>query len=126
MTATDPGTVDAGELRRLLRELSGDLRSRRRFVQSYVEMWPTRLARLGAAIQDGDAEETKVVLLSIRSSSVMLGVIGVAALASTGLRAIEEQDHARVLETRNALEDIGERSCQRLVHLEAAEALQGR
>jgi len=124
--ATDPGTVDAGELRRLLRELSGDLRSRRRFVQTYVEMWPTRLARLTAAIDDGDRDETKVVLLSIRSSSVMLGVIGVAALASAGLRALETDDLVRIVETRNGLEEIGERSCERLVELEAAEALHGR
>lgn len=123
---TDPGTVDAGELRRLLRELSGDLRSRRRFVETYVEMWPSRLERLGAAIADGDDEETRVVLLSIRSSSVMLGVIGVAALASTGLRALDEHDRSRVVEVRDALEDIGARSCERLLELEASEALQGR
>ncbi|MGK9148699.1 hypothetical protein KXS11_13810 [Plantibacter flavus] len=124
--ATDPGTVDAGELRRLLRELSGDLRSRRRFVETYVEMWPTRLARLTAAIEDGDLDEAKVVLLSIRSSSVMLGVIGVAALASTGVRALDDHHLARVVDTRDALEEIGERSCERLLELEAAEALQGR
>lgn len=125
MTA-DPGTVDAGELRRLLRELSGDLRSRRRFVETYVEMWPSRLERMGAAIADGDDDETRVVLLSIRSSSVMLGVIGVAALASTGIRALDEHDRSRVVEVRDALEDIGQRSCERLLELEAAEARQGR
>lgn len=124
--ATDPGTVDAGELRRLLRELSGDLRSRRRFVETYVEMWPSRLERMGAAIADGDDDETRVVLLSIRSSSVMLGVIGVAALASTGIRALDEHDRSRVVEVRDALEDIGQRSCERLLELEAAEARQGR
>lgn len=124
--ATDPGTVDAGELRRLLRELSGDLRSRRRFVETYVEMWPSRLSRLGAAIADEDDDETRVVLLSIRSSSVMLGVIGVAALASTGLRALDEHDRARVLDVQGGLEEIGARSCERLLELEAAEALQGR
>lgn len=124
--AVDPGTVDAGELHRLLRELSGDLRSRRRFVLSYVEMWPTRLARLTAAIKDADLDETTVVLLSIRSSSVMLGVVGVAALADDALRALESHQLARVVEARDGLERIGAHSCDRLIELEASEALQGR
>ena len=81
--------VSADELRRLLRELSGDLLSRRRFVRTYVEMWPTRLGRLTAAIATADLEETKVVLFSIRSSSVMLGVTGLAELAAQGLAAVD-------------------------------------
>lgn len=122
MTSPDPGTVDADELRRLLRELSGDLRSRRRFVQTYVEMWPTRLARLGAALDAHDTDESKVVLLSIRSSSVMLGVIGVAGLASAGLQAIElgRLERARAIHT--ALQEVGRRSCERLLELDAADA----
>lgn len=122
MTSPDPGTVDAGELRRLLRELSGDLRSRRRFVQTYVEMWPTRLARLEAALDAEDPDEAKIVLLSIRSSSVMLGVVGVAGLSSVGLRAIEEHDLGRAREIHTALEAIGRHSCDRLLELDAADA----
>lgn len=122
MTSPDQGTVDAEELRRLLRELSGDLRSRRRFVQTYVEMWPTRLARLGAALNDHDTEESKVVLLSMRSSSVMLGVIGVAGLASAGLRAIELGRLDRAREIHTALHEVGRRSCERLLELDAADA----
>ncbi|MBF4566830.1 hypothetical protein [Plantibacter sp. VKM Ac-2876] len=122
MTSPDPGTVDADELRRLLRELSGDLRSRRRFVQTYVEMWPTRLARLGAALDAHDVDESKVVLLSIRSSSVMLGVIGVAGLASAGLQAIELGQLERAREIHTALQEAGRRSCERLLELDAADA----
>ena len=122
MTSPDPGTVDADELRRLLRELSGDLRSRRRFVQTYVEMWPTRLARLGAALDAHDTDESKVVLLSIRSSSVMLGVIGVAGLASAGLQAIELGRLERAREIHTALQEVGCRSCERLLELDAADA----
>ncbi|WP_138944670.1 Hpt domain-containing protein [Plantibacter sp. M259] len=122
MTSPDPGTVDADELRRLLRELSGDLRSRRRFVQTYVEMWPTRLARLGAALDADDPDESKVVLLSIRSSSVMLGVVGVAGLASAGLRALELGRLDRVREIHTALQEVGRRSCERLLELDAADA----
>jgi HPt (histidine-containing phosphotransfer) domain-containing protein len=122
VTSPDPGTVDADELRRLLRELSGDLRSRRRFVQTYVEMWPTRLARLGAALDAGDTEESKVVLLSIRSSSVMLGVVGVAGLASAGLQAIELGRLERARELHTALQEVGLRSCERLLELDAADA----
>ncbi|WP_314140300.1 hypothetical protein [uncultured Plantibacter sp.] len=122
MTSPDPGTVDADELRRLLRELSGDLRSRRRFVQTYVEMWPIRLARLRAALDADDADEAKVVLLSIRSSSVMLGVIGVSGLASAGLRAIEQGQFERAREIHGALDEAGRRSCDRLLELDAADA----
>ena len=122
MTSPDPGTVDADELRRLLRELSGDLRSRRRFVQTYVEMWPTRLARLEAALDHDDVDESKVVLLSIRSSSVMLGAVGVAGLASAGLRAVEMGDLAHAREISAALEEMGRRSCERLLELDAADA----
>ncbi|AZH84232.1 Hpt domain-containing protein [Plantibacter sp. PA-3-X8] len=122
MTSPDPGTVDADELRRLLRELSGDLRSRRRFVQTYVEMWPTRLARLGAALDADDTDESKVVLLSIRSSSVMLGVIGVAGLASAGLQAIELGRLERAREIHASLQEVGRRSCERLLELDAADA----
>ncbi|WP_285025773.1 hypothetical protein [Plantibacter sp. ME-Dv--P-122b] len=122
MTSPDQGTVDAEELRRLLRELSGDLRSRRRFVQTYVEMWPTRLARLGAALDAHDTDESKVVLLSMRSSSVMLGVIGVAGLASAGLRAIELGRLDRAREIHAALHEVGRRSCERLLELDAADA----
>jgi hypothetical protein len=118
---SDPGTVDAGELRRLLRELSGDLRSRRRFVHTYVEMWPTRLSRLEAALEAEDLDEAKVVLLSIRSSSVMLGVIGVSALASAGLRAVEQADLERAADIRAALVELGEPSCERLLELDAAD-----
>lgn len=121
MTSPDPGTVDADELRRLLRELSGDLRSRRRFVQTYVEMWPVRLARLRAALDADDADEAKVVLLSIRSSSVMLGVIGVSGLASAGLRAIELGQFERAREIHGALDEVGRRSCDRLLELDAAD-----
>jgi len=122
VTSPDPGTVDADELRRLLRELSGDLRSRRRFVQTYVEMWPVRLARLRAALDADDADEAKVVLLSIRSSSVMLGVIGVSGLASAGLRAIELGQFERAREIHGALDEVGRRSCDRLLELDAADA----
>lgn len=121
MTSPDPGTVDADELRRLLRELSGDLRSRRRFVQTYVEMWPIRLARLRAALDADDVDEAKVVLLSIRSSSVMLGVIGVSGLASAGLRAIELGQFERAREIHGALDEVGRRSCDRLLELDAAD-----
>lgn len=122
MTSPDPGTVDAGELRRLLRELSGDLRSRHRFVQTYVEMWPTRLGRLKAALDAEDTNEAKVVLLSIRSSSVMLGVVGVAGLSSAGLRALTEGDLGRAREISASLEEMGRGSCERLLELDAADA----
>ncbi|MGG7463787.1 MULTISPECIES: hypothetical protein [unclassified Plantibacter] len=118
--------VSADELRRLLRELSGDLLSRRRFVRTYVEMWPTRLARLTAAIATADLEETKVVLFSIRSSSVMLGVTGLAELAAEGLAAVDRQDLAGCARVRDELAIAGDVSCARLLELEAAESMAGR
>ncbi|MFZ4895882.1 hypothetical protein ACL9RL_15680 [Plantibacter sp. Mn2098] len=118
--------VSADELRRLLRELSGDLLSRRRFVRTYVEMWPTRLSRLVAAIDDDDLDETKVVLLSIRSSSVMLGVTGLAHLATQGLHALERHDLIECRHVRDLLAESGDRACERLLELEATESMLGR
>jgi hypothetical protein len=84
--------VDDESLVTLLGSLGHDDAAVSRFVYDFVSLWETRVQRLTKALDRPDLEETHVVLLSIRSSSRMIGAQVIEATASLMHSALDRQD----------------------------------
>lgn len=68
-----------------LDELAGELHSNAKcgeFVRRYVQMWDSRYGRLFAAVVTVDEPATADAILSIKSSSQMIGALRLAAMAA--------------------------------------------
>jgi hypothetical protein len=84
--------LDPVALRSLLSQVGGDKRSHRRFMLDFVSLWDTRSQRLMNALTRADVEDAHIVLLGIRSSSVMLGAVGVLGEADAMHAALRSGD----------------------------------
>jgi hypothetical protein len=84
--------LDEDALHDLLTSLGRDEGARTRFARDFVSLWDTRVQRLTNALDLPDLEETHVVLLSIRSSSRMIGAQMVEATACLMHSALGRQD----------------------------------
>jgi HPt (histidine-containing phosphotransfer) domain-containing protein len=116
--------IDEKALELLLTHLGGDSESRRRFVGDYVNLWDTRMERLIEALDADDREEAQTVLLSIRSSSAMVGAVVVEATASLIHSSIKKGDTAGCARHVQRLKEVGPVACRELAtlfHLELAD-----
>lgn len=98
----------------LLSQLGGDREVQRRFVHDYLRLWRGRSERLTAALAvpgAGNAEEAHVVLLSIRSSSTMVGAVRVEAAAAMMHDALRDGDIAGSVRHIDQLNRVGEQAC---------------
>lgn len=106
--------IEAAALGALLAEVGGDRELQRRFVHDFVQLWHGRSERLAAALavpNAGNAEEAHVVLLSIRSSSTMVGAIRVEATAALMHEALRVGDFAGSVRHLDQLRAVGEQAC---------------
>lgn len=90
---SDPG------LRRLAAELGNDYAIVERFVRDYLSLLDHRLAGLTALLGGGDADATRLWILSLETTSAMLGA-GEVVSAARAVRDAVETGHRTVAEER--------------------------
>ena len=93
----------------------GDDDRRGRFVHDFISMWETRSQRLMKALGDRDFDDADVVLLSIRSSSTMLGAWSLEAIAGMVHSAVKGFDLQGSLRHLPRLQAVGEATCRELL-----------
>jgi hypothetical protein len=106
--------LDEDALRELLTSVGHDEGARARFARDFVGLWETRVQRLTNALDRRDAEETHVVLLSIRSSSKMIGAQIVEATASLMHSSLDRQDMEGCARHLGRLDQVGRETCAEL------------
>jgi hypothetical protein len=106
--------LDEDALHSLLTAVGWDEGARTRFARDFVSLWETRVRRLAKALDSRDAEEAHVVLLSIRSSSKMIGAQVVDATASLMHSSLDRQDLEGCAQHLGRLDQVGQETCAEL------------
>lgn len=109
--------VDETVLARLRRDVGGDAATVRRFARNFVSHWAERTARLEQALAESSTPDADVVLLSIRSSSRMLGAAQLEAESARMLGALARDDLAGCRRCLPELGRIGDETCLELTEL---------
>lgn len=104
-------------LETLLTQVGGDLALRHRFLSDFVALWPNRAERLADSLTRPDLEEAHVVLLSIRSTSTMVGAVVLEAIAALVHSALTCNDVPGCLRHLPRLLEVGEATCVELTAL---------
>lgn len=84
------------------------------YIQISIGMWEQRFARLTRAAETGDEAALMDVTLSIKSSSEMLGLLQLAALADQMKSRIQDGDLAGVFSLLPPIEACGRLSMREL------------
>jgi hypothetical protein len=98
----------------------GDDEGRGRFVHDFINLWETRSQRLMKALGNQDFEDADVVLLSIRSSSTMLGAWPLEAIAGMVHSAVKLGDLQSCMSHLARLHEVGSHTCRELVEFLAS------
>ncbi|MBF4634911.1 hypothetical protein ITJ38_10905 [Agreia pratensis] len=106
--------LDEDALHDLLTSVGRDEGARTRFARDFVSLWDTRVQRLTDALDRRDAEETHVVLLSIRSSSKMIGAQVIEATASLMHSSLGREDIDGCARHLDRLDQVGRETCVEL------------
>ena len=93
----------------------GDDDRRGRFVHDFINLWETRSQRLMKALGNQDFEDADVVLLSIRSSSTMLGAWPLEAIAGMEHSAVKAGDLQGCMTHLARLHEVGSATCRELL-----------
>jgi hypothetical protein len=88
-----------------------------RFVLDFINLWETRSQRLMNALTSRDFDDADVVLLSIRSSSTMLGAWPLEAIAGMVHGAVKRADIAGSVTHLSRLREVGAETCRELLAL---------
>lgn len=110
--------IDVDRLVRLSRDLVGDLRSCVRFVDDFVGSWAPRMARVTRAVDDGSLEDALASLLSIATSSRMIGAERLGGLAER-LHAEARSAHTMPARGAEQLARVGAATCEELLRVSA-------
>jgi hypothetical protein len=105
--------VDPDALVSLLNAVGDDDR-RGRFVHDFISLWETRSQRLMKAMGQHDYEDADVVLLSIRSSSTMLGAWPLEAIGGMMHTQIKNFDIPGAMVHLARLHEVGSATCREL------------
>ena len=111
--------LEDGALETLLTQVGGDTSLRHRFLRDFVALWPSRAERLAESLARPDLEEAHVVLLSIRSTSTMVGAVVLEATAALVHSALTRNDVPGCLRHLPRLVEVGEATCAELAVLAA-------
>lgn len=106
--------VDPSLLQRMRLDFGGDETTPHRFVTDFLALWNDRELRLRTALASDDLEEAHVVLLSIRSSSQMLGAIRLEITASRLHAAVKDRDLGGYQQHLTGLSAIAADTCLEL------------
>ena len=112
-----PWLVDEVAFDEFLRQLS-DPSARRRFTHDFVSLWDARAQRLTLALSVGDHDDAEITLLSIRSSSAMLGAIALTWSADQLRTCLKIGDRAGAATRMPRFRTVGDRTCAELLALE--------
>ncbi|WP_030147830.1 MULTISPECIES: Hpt domain-containing protein [Mycetocola] len=104
---TDHPLLEHAEIERLSAALNGDLAATRAFLHSFCERWPERIAALEQSILHSDVLHARDSVLSIRTSSAMVGAKRLTVIAA-GIECTLSEGHPdRVEENLRALRVSG-------------------
>lgn len=103
--------VDPAPLHLLFSQLGGDRAIHNRFVNDFIALWRARAQRLSTALAAADVDEADVVLLSIRSSSNMLGAVRLEQTAVQVYSALKNNDLSGCAEQLPRLSAVGTETC---------------
>lgn len=103
--------VDPAPLYLLFNQLGGDRVIHNRFVNDFIALWRARAQRLSAALVTADVVEANVVLLSIRSSSNMLGAVRLEQAAVRVQSALKNNDLSGCTQQLPGLSEVGTETC---------------
>lgn len=109
--------IESAALRALRIQLGCDTESQSRFVRDFVDLWNTRTERLTAALALPDEEEAHIVLLGIRSGSIMVGAVVLEATAALIHSALKSGDLAGCRSYLPRLTEVGALACGELSDL---------
>jgi len=111
--------LEDGALETLLTQVGGDTSLRHRFLRDFVALWPSRAERLAESLARPDLEEAHVVLLSIRSTSTMVGAVVLESTAALVHSALALKDLPGCFRHLPRLIEVGEATCAELAVLAA-------
>ena len=103
--------VDPASLQRLRRDLGGDIAVQDRFVNDFLNLWHHRELRLHTALASADLVAADIVLLSIRSSSHMLGAVRLEDTAGRLHSTLKDQDLTGCRQQLPLLAEVGADTC---------------
>lgn len=98
----------------LQESLDGEKSLCRNFVSRYVEMWPGRFDRIHAALTSGDNEAALDSVLSLRSSSLMVGAAELGELSTDLFHLLECRSHSAALKKLPRLQSCGNQTASQL------------
>ena len=110
--------IDADRILRLARDLVGDVRSCVRFIDDFVGASASRIARVQLAVDNGRLEDALTALLSLASSSSMIGAESLARVARD-LHTEATRSGSLPAHAAAHLEWVSAASCAELAHLTA-------
>ena len=111
--------IDVGRLRGLTRELTDDASACVRFIEDYISAWEHRQARVAVAVDRYVIDDALAALLSLSTSSAMLGAEGLSS-AARALYAEARQLGTVPARGADRLARIGDAVCDELRHATAA------
>ena len=109
--------LEDGALETLLNQVGGDTSLRHRFLRDFVALWPSRAVRLAESLARRVLDVAHVVLLSIRSTSTMVGAVVLEATAALVHTALARNDVPGCLRHLPRLIEVGEATCAELAVL---------
>lgn len=111
--------IDADRITRLVRDLVGDLRSCLRFIDDFVGSSADRIARIRGAADNGALDDALASLLSLATSSAMIGAETLAK-AARELHAEASLSGSVPAPGADRLARINSASCAELIQITAA------
>ncbi|TFD72490.1 hypothetical protein [Cryobacterium sp. Hb1] len=103
--------VDPAPLQRLRSDLGGDTMAQNRFVNDFLALWHTRELRLHTALASADLDDAHIVLLSIRSSSQMIGAVRLENTAGRLHSTLHDRDLPGCQRQMPRLSEVGVDTC---------------
>jgi len=110
--------IDADRIMRLARDLLGDVHSCLRFIDDFVGASANRIARVQRAVDNGALEDALTSLLSLATSSAMIGADSLAR-AARDLHSEASLSGAMPARAADRLERINSAASAELAHLTA-------
>lgn len=114
MIMTEQPLVCVDTLLSLQESLDGKMVLCRNFVSRYVQMWPGRFDRIHAALISGNTEDALDSVLSLRSSSLMVGAAKLGEHTTDLIQLLQGQSHSAALMKLATLRACGNQTAGQL------------
>lgn len=101
-------------LESLEESLDGESSLCKKFVRTYVDMWPERFGRIFDAVNAGNSEHAMDAVLSLRSSCMMVGAVQLGELANDIVKDLNAGCTAAATKHLKALRQCGNKTAGQL------------